>query len=990
MNTKKLMLVFTFLATLIFQVALPGIAFAAGTVGSGTPASCTESALNTALAGGGAVSFNCGGPVTIILTSTKVITTNTQIDGAGLITLSGNNVSRLFTVNSPATLGLSNLTISNGFASSANGGAILINSGATLNIANSTFSGNRVMDGYGGAIYVGGGTLNVTNSTFTNNNANVESFGDFALGGGAIQNNDGTVTISRSTFNGNSVTSHTGDGGAIYNGDFDAGFVGTVGIPDEIPDVLNITNSTFYDNHILNTSGLPSAGNSAGAIRSASAVTITQSTFSNNDSGISEPNGEAGAVTITHGSATLINNIFANSSATDCAIRDGVTTLNSSGNLIENNFAEPLGCGVPLVTTDPLLGPLQNNYGFTQTMALGVGSPAIDILGSCPIATDQRGLVRPQGNLCDIGAYEVDKAPVLISFTRQNPAASPTNVDTLVFRATFDKEVTAVDTGDFMASGTTATVTNVAAVNSSTYDITVSGGNLANLNGVVGLNLNPAQNILDLFGTALPNTEPATSETYTLENTLPSVSTILRADPNPTSASSVSFAVTFSENVSGVDTADFGLTTTGSISGASVTSVSGSGSTYTVVVNTGSGSGDVRLDLIFNGTIHDAAGNDLSGAHIGDESYTIDRDFPVVSSIVRSGANPTNLNLVSFTVTFSRSVTGVDTSAPFVDFALTTTGVSGASIAGVSGSGSSYTVTVNSGSGNGTIRLDVVDDDSIKDANNKRLGGLGSGNGNYSAGEVYSIAKIATTLVNSVLPTSRSVQVGTTATVFNTIVNGGSATAYSVNIAMANPPAGMFSYQESSCATNVLLGGMNPVLDIPAGQARCYVLFFTPSAPFAATDIHIRAQAFNAPATNLLPGINTWMLRATSLPGPDMIALTTTTDFHQVSCQGTKPFAVAIANVGAATSPVIVTADTGSASLPISILVQESNPSTGVIIGDHILENVGAGDNRTVVVWVTFNGCIGFDPATHRIFIRFKDSDNNLIGSTSTAVSTNR
>src|SRR4030095_5022871 len=102
------------------------------------------------------------------------------------------------------------------------------------------------------------------------------------------------------------------------------------------------------------------------------------------------------------------------------------------------------------------------------------------------------------------------------------------------------------------------------------------------------------------------------------------------------------------------------------------------------------------------------------------------------------------------------------------------------------------------------------------------------------------------------------------------------------------------------------------------------------------------------------------------------------------------PFAVAMSNVGAAASQVTVTADTGSANLPIVTLIQESNPATGAIIGDNILENVGAGQNRTVVVWVTFNGCVNFDPAAHRIFIRFKDASNNLMGSTSTAVSTNR
>ncbi len=57
----------------------------------------------------------------------------------------------------------------------------------------------------------------------------------------------------------------------------------------------------------------PSGGNSGGAIRSASVLTITHSTFSGNDSGLTETGSEAGAVTITHGTATLTNNIFADS-----------------------------------------------------------------------------------------------------------------------------------------------------------------------------------------------------------------------------------------------------------------------------------------------------------------------------------------------------------------------------------------------------------------------------------------------------------------------------------------------------------------------------------------------------------------------------------------------------------------------------------------------------------------------------------------------------
>jgi uncharacterized delta-60 repeat protein len=108
---------------------------------------------------------------------------------------------------------------------------------------------------------------------------------------------------------------------------------------------------------------------------------------------------------------------------------------------------------------------------------------------------------------------------------------------------------------------------------------------------------------------------------------------------------------------------------------------------------------------------------------------------PTVLSIVRTNPSPISASTVSFTVTFSESVVNVDSG----DFSLATTGVTDASIANVTGSGASYTVTVNAGSGNGTIRLDLVDDDSIKDAANLPLGGTGAGNGSFTSGETYTI-----------------------------------------------------------------------------------------------------------------------------------------------------------------------------------------------------------------------------------------------------------
>jgi hypothetical protein len=116
--------------------------------------------------------------------------------------------------------------------------------------------------------------------------------------------------------------------------------------------------------------------------------------------------------------------------------------------------------------------------------------------------------------------------------------------------------------------------------------------------------------------------------------------------------------------------------------------------------------------------------------------------FPIVLSSVRTDPNPTNAATVGFTVSFSKSVTGVDKS----DFALTTAGVIGASIKNVSGSGTTYMVTVNTGSGNGAIRLDVVDNDSIIDGDSNPLGGVGTGNGNYTSGERYNIVTGADTV----------------------------------------------------------------------------------------------------------------------------------------------------------------------------------------------------------------------------------------------------
>ena len=110
------------------------------------------------------------------------------------------------------------------------------------------------------------------------------------------------------------------------------------------------------------------------------------------------------------------------------------------------------------------------------------------------------------------------------------------------------------------------------------------------------------------------------------------------------------------------------------------------------------------------------------GAHCDIGSYEfVDTTPPMVQTITRADANPISAASVHFSVTFSEAVTGVDTS----DFALAVIGMTGASITDVSGGAASYTVTVYTGSGTGTIRLDVVDNDTIVDLALNPLGGRG-------------------------------------------------------------------------------------------------------------------------------------------------------------------------------------------------------------------------------------------------------------------------
>ena len=367
--------------------------------------------------------------------------------------------------------------------------------------------------------------------------------------------------------------------------------------------------------------------------------------------------------------------------------------------------------------------------------------------------------------VCGREPWVLDTAPVVLSVTRADP--DPTNASSVDFTATFSEDVSGVSTDDFVLTATggisDAMVTAVSPSGgpATTYRVSVSTGSGE---GMVRLDVADDDTIADgggnvLAGVGLGNGDFISSEHYTIDYTPPSVTEIVRADPDPTNATFVDFTVTFSEDVSGVGIEDFDLTTTGGISDAAVTNVSppeGPASVYTVTVDTGSGDGTIRLDATDDDTVVDPAGNPLGGANPGngarpgDEFYTIDKTFPSVVAIIRNDPDPTAAASVDFAVTFDEAVAGVDE----LDFELTVSGdIVDPEIDSISGGPQSYIVTVNTGSGTGegTIRLNLLDDDTIHDTASNPLGGPGQGNGDHSGDEYYTISRPPT--VTSILPT---------------------------------------------------------------------------------------------------------------------------------------------------------------------------------------------------------------------------------------------
>jgi Galactose oxidase, central domain/Kelch motif len=249
-------------------------------------------------------------------------------------------------------------------------------------------------------------------------------------------------------------------------------------------------------------------------------------------------------------------------------------------------------------------------------------------------------------------------------------------------------------------------------------------------------------------------------------------------------------------------------------------------------------------------------------------------------------------------------------------------------------------------------------------------------------------------LVAAVLPSSRSVQVGTPATAFATIINTDSNTATGCAISPITTIPATFTYQTTSSATNQITNSPNTPVDIPAVAAQSFVFALTPTAPFAPADVQLSFNCANSDPAPIISGLNTFLFSASSGPIPDMLAMAATLTGDGIvsipGTNGTGVFAVATVNLGASGN-LTVSADTGGAILPVNIFICQTDPQTSACFlspESSVNTMIGSNETPTFGVFVAAAGDISFAPETNRIFVRFKDSGNVTRGSTSVAVRT--
>ena len=363
-------------------------------------------------AGGGGILVDATSALTL---TNAAIRANTATIGGGLLvlgsvkaigsSLSGNDGGGLAIDGGEASL--TDVTIAGN-----TGGAGLLN----RNQASLDFDGGEVSGNSGGGIANegskatlahlliannGGSGVNNTGPVYTSLTMSLSSVtGNHAAQGGGL-NNSGVGAVASVTTTSFTANSATGAGGGIYNNA-----------------ALGVSRSLLASNHARTGGGIDHAGgnldlvndtisgntaaDNGGGLYNRSSANMTNVTFYHNTAGGTD----TGAEIFNDTASLALTNTLIEGGADNCTNSEGV--VNSLGHNLETGHSCGLTAQGDLVNTSGLLQPLRDNGGPTWTHALRTDSPAIDAadLGACP-KTDQRGVIRPYGSGCDIGAFEL-------------------------------------------------------------------------------------------------------------------------------------------------------------------------------------------------------------------------------------------------------------------------------------------------------------------------------------------------------------------------------------------------------------------------------------------------------------------------------------------------------------------------------------------------------------------------------------------------------
>jgi hypothetical protein len=336
-------------------------------------------------------------------------------------------------------------------------GGGLFNYGGNATISGTSFTGNLIIDfngGVGGAIASELGTINISSSTFTDN-------GDFlVVAGGGIYVNDTLSTINSSTF----TTNDAEQGGGMY---------------EDSDDTLVMSGTTFDDNnagqygggalingaaYISNSTFAANEAQDGGGIINFQTLTLANCTISTNIG--TDTSGAGGGLYANSGNTTIYNTIIAQNILYGTTTPSDITGIldtdlapgqtPSSNNLIGTGGSGGLINGTQgnQVGVNANLGPLQNNGGSTDTMALLAGSPAINAGNNSlardadgnPLTTDQRGpgFARIVNGIVDIGAYEAPISAGRLAGRLSPVSASPLQPSAHLAKPTIPATSTAV------------------------------------------------------------------------------------------------------------------------------------------------------------------------------------------------------------------------------------------------------------------------------------------------------------------------------------------------------------------------------------------------------------------------------------------------------------------------------------------------------------------------------------------------------------------